>query len=62
MAGGMGGIVLTWAIQKNLFVHYREIGQIEKAYFIMFLICGAAYLFAWVIMHLLVPKMNKIKL
>ena len=62
MAGGVGGIVLTWAVQKNLFVHYREIGQIEKAYFIMFLICGAAYLFAWLVMHFLVPKMNKIKL
>jgi ACS family hexuronate transporter-like MFS transporter len=62
MAGGVGGIVLTWAVQKNLFVHYREIGQIEKAYFIMFLICGAAYLTGWVVMHLLAPKMTKVKL
>jgi MFS transporter, ACS family, hexuronate transporter len=62
MAGGVGGIILTWAVQKNLFVHYRAIGQIETAYFIMFLICGSAYLFAWLIMHLLVPKMNKIEL
>ncbi len=60
MAGGMGGIFLSWAVQKNLFVYYREIGQIETAYFIMFLICGAAYLLAWLIMHLLVPKMNKV--
>ena len=62
MAGGMGGILLSWAVQKNLFVHFREIGQIEKAYFIMFLICGAAYLAAWVVMHVLAPKMNKVKL
>jgi ACS family hexuronate transporter-like MFS transporter len=62
MAGGVGGIVLTWAVQKNMFVYYRELGQIEKAYFIMFLICGAAYLLAWLIMHFLVPKMSKIKL
>ena len=61
MAGGMGGIVLSWAVQKNLFVHYREIGQIEKAYFIMFLICGAAYLLAWLVLHLLAPKMSKLK-
>jgi ACS family hexuronate transporter-like MFS transporter len=62
MAGGVGGIVLTWAVQKNLFVHYREIGQIEKAYFIMFLICGAAYLIGWLVMHLLAPRMSKVKL
>lgn len=62
MAGGMGGIVLTWAVQKNLFVHYRAIGQIEKAYFIMFLICGAAYLTGWLVMHMLAPKMSKVRL
>ena len=62
MAGGLGGIVLSWAVQKNMFVHYREIGQIETAYFIMFWICGAAYLLAWLLMHFLVPKMEKVKL
>jgi ACS family hexuronate transporter-like MFS transporter len=62
MAGGVGGIVLTWAVQKNMFVYYREIGQIEKAYFIMFFICGAAYLTGWLVMHFLAPKMTKVKL
>ncbi len=62
MAGGLGGILLTWAIQKNLFVYYRSIGQIETAYYIMFAICAGAYLLAWVIMHFLVPKMNKVEL
>jgi MFS transporter, ACS family, hexuronate transporter len=62
MMGGLGGILLSWAVQKNMFVYYRSINQIETAYFIMFLICGAAYLLAWLIMHLLVPKMKKIEL
>lgn len=62
MMGGLGGILLTWAVQKNMFVYYRSINQIETAYFIMFLICGGAYLLAWLIMHLLVPKMKKIEL
>ena len=62
MAGGMGGILLSWAVQKNMFVYYRELGQIETAYFIMFWICGAAYLLAWLIMHFLVPRMNKVEL
>ncbi len=62
MMGGLGGIFLTWAVQKNMFVHYRELGQIETAYYIMFAICAAAYLFAWLVMHFLVPKMKKIEL
>jgi MFS transporter, ACS family, hexuronate transporter len=60
MAGGLGGILLTWAVQKNMFVYYRSINQIETAYYIMFAICAGAYLLAWVIMHLLVPKMDKV--
>lgn len=62
MAGGLGGILLSWAVQKNMFVHYRAINQIETAYFYMFLICGFAYLLAWLIMHLLVPKMEKLSI
>lgn len=62
MFGGLGGILLSLLVQKNMFVHYREIGQIETAYFIMFLICSAAYLLAWTIMHFLVPKMQPIKM
>ncbi|SOE20490.1 MFS transporter, ACS family, hexuronate transporter [Spirosomataceae bacterium TFI 002] len=62
MAGGIGGILLTWAVQKNMFVYYRELGQIETAYYIMFWICGASYLLAWLVMHILVPKMDKVKI
>jgi ACS family hexuronate transporter-like MFS transporter len=60
MFGAIGGILLSMVVQKNLFVHYRSIGQIETAYYIMFIVCGSAYLLAWVIMHLLVPKVNVI--
>jgi ACS family hexuronate transporter-like MFS transporter len=60
MFGALGGILLTALVQKNMFVHYRSIGKIETAYYIMFAICGAAYLLAWVIMHFLVPKMKRI--
>ena len=60
MFGAIGGILLSMAVQKNLFVHYRSIGQIETAYYIMFVVCGSAYLLAWVIMHLLVPTVNVI--
>ncbi|WP_308217180.1 MFS transporter [Hymenobacter sp. DG01] len=62
MAGGMGGIVLSALVQKRMFVYYESIGQLDKAYFIMFWICGGAYLLAWGLMHLLAPTMKQINL
>ncbi len=62
MFGGLGGMLLTALVQRNMFVHYRAIGQIETAYFIMFLICGGAYLLAWTLMHFLVPKVKPVEL
>jgi ACS family hexuronate transporter-like MFS transporter len=62
MFGGVGGILLSLLVQKNMFVHYRSIGQINTAYYIMFAICAGAYLLAWIIMQLLVPKMKPLDL
>lgn len=62
MFGALGGILLSALVQKNMFVYYRSINQIETAYYIMFFVCGAAYVLAWVIMHLLVPKMKQVDL
>lgn len=62
MAGGLGGMLLTALVQRNMFVYYRSIGEIDTAYYIMFFICGGAYLLAWGIIHFLVPKFEPIKL
>jgi ACS family hexuronate transporter-like MFS transporter len=62
MAGGLGGILLSALVQKRMFVYYESINQLETAYFIMFLICGGAYLVAWMIMHLLVPRMKPVEI
>jgi ACS family hexuronate transporter-like MFS transporter len=62
MFGGLGGLLLVALVQKNMFVYYRSIGKIEVAYYIMFGICASAYLLAWVIMQLLVPKMKPLDL
>jgi ACS family hexuronate transporter-like MFS transporter len=35
--------------------------NLSTSYFIMFLICGTAYLLAWLIMHYLVPKMKRVE-
>jgi len=60
MAGGLGGILLTALVQKRLFVYYESIGQLNKAYFIMFLICGSAYLLAWLLMQFFAPHMKMV--
>ncbi|UOR06662.1 MFS transporter [Hymenobacter aerilatus] len=62
MAGGLGGILLSALVQKRMFVYYESIGELDKAYYIMFWICGGAYLLAWVLMHFLAPHMKQIKL
>ncbi|MDB5153567.1 MAG: transporter [Mucilaginibacter sp.] len=60
MFGSIGSVFLSLFVQKNMFVHYRAIHQIETAYYIMFFVCGGAYLLAWCVMHLLVPKMKPV--
>src|SRR5688500_19496440 len=61
MAGGVGGILIA-RVAGGLFDHYKALGSIETGYYIMFFICGSAYLLAWVIMHFMVPKMKPIQL
>jgi MFS transporter, ACS family, aldohexuronate transporter len=59
MAGGLGGILVSKSAGL-LFDHYKGLGHIETGYLIMFVACGLAYLVAWLIMHLLVPKMKRV--
>ena len=60
MAGALGGILIAKAA-GGLFDHFKALGKLETGYYIMFFICGSAYILAWVIMHLLVPKMKSIQ-
>lgn len=59
MAGALGGILIAYLAGK-LFDHFKAIGNLDGGYFIMFFICGCAYLLAWVLMHFLAPKLKKI--
>jgi ACS family hexuronate transporter-like MFS transporter len=59
MAGSVGGILIAQTAGLML-QHYKNLGKIEIGYGIMFVICGLAYITAWVLMHLLVPKFKKI--
>ena len=59
MAGAVGGILIARAAGK-LFDHYKALGEIETGYYIMFFVCGSLYLIAWLLMHLLAPKMKQV--
>jgi ACS family hexuronate transporter-like MFS transporter len=61
MAGAIGGILIAWAAGR-LLEHFAAIGRTELGYGILFVVCGSAYLVAWVLMHLLVPKFKQIEL
>lgn len=61
MAGGLGGMLIA-KVAGLLFDHYKALGAIETGYYIMFFVCGSAYLLGWLIMHFLVPRMKPIKL
>ena len=60
MAGSIGGILIAY-MAGLLLQHYKDLGKVEVGYGIMFVICGLAYITAWLLMHLLVPKFKKIE-
>jgi ACS family hexuronate transporter-like MFS transporter len=61
MAGAVGGILIAFAAGV-LLEHYTALNKVQVGYAILFVVCGIAYLTAWVVMHLLVPKFKKITL
>jgi ACS family hexuronate transporter-like MFS transporter len=57
-AGAIGSIILA-KIAGFLFDHYKNLGHLQTGYYIMFFICGFAYLIAWTcIFKILVPNMK----
>ena len=61
MAGATGGILIAY-LAGRLFDHYKALGHIQIGYYIMFIICGLAYLLAWLLMHLLAPRMKQVNI
>ena len=66
MAGGLGsflinyfsGILFDYSAQVNL--SFMSFTGKPAGYFIVFCICGVAYLIGWLIMILLVPRYKKV--
>ena len=61
MAGALGGILIAFLAGK-LFDHYKMLDNLKAGYYIMFFVCGSAYLIAWILMHFLVPRLKRIDL
>jgi ACS family hexuronate transporter-like MFS transporter len=59
MAGGIGGVLVS-KLGGYLFDYYENLGHIQTGYTIMFVLCALAYLIAWSVMKLLVPKYSPI--
>ena len=59
MAGGLGGVLLT-KIGGWVFDYYKSVGEIRTGYMIMFAVCALAYLVAWSVMKMLVPRHKEI--
>ncbi len=59
MGGSLGGILFPffvgWILDK-----YEVMGDKTTGYNIIFIICGSAYLIAWLVMHLLAPRMTRV--
>jgi len=59
MAGGIGGVIIS-KVGGALFDYYDQLGSIQTGYTIMFVFCACAYLIAWAIIKILVPKYRPI--
>jgi len=69
MAGGIGSMIIqkvagnlfTYAEGQGAAFHFFGFEGKPAGYFIMFCFCGLAYLLAWIIMKLLVPKYKPVE-
>jgi ACS family hexuronate transporter-like MFS transporter len=60
MAGSVGGILFPLLVGAVL-EHYKLLGNLGAGYNIIFVICGCAYLLAWVVMHYFAPRFQPVK-
>ncbi len=61
MAGSIGGILFQPMVGMIL-DYFEKLGNKTLGYNIIFLICGSAYLIAWLVMHFLIGKRTKVDL
>ena len=60
MAGAIGSVLFPLFIGFVL-DYYKAAGNIVAGYNIIFLVCGSSFLVAWVLIHYVIPKMDRIQ-
>jgi ACS family hexuronate transporter-like MFS transporter len=60
MAGSIGGVLFPLVVGLIL-DHFKVLGHLSVGYNLIFLMCGLAYLLAWIIMHFLCPRMVRVQ-
>lgn len=60
MAGSVGGILFPFFVGW-LLDRYGALGDKTAGYNILFIICGSAYVVAWLVMHFLTPRMKQVQ-
>ena len=61
MAGAVGGVLIS-AFAGIILDHFKALGNIDTGYYVMFIICGSAYIIAWVLINIIAPKMKRVDL
>ncbi|MEN9571498.1 MAG: hypothetical protein RL172_2729 [Bacteroidota bacterium] len=61
MFGAISGILLA-KTAGLLFDYYKNQGNINQGYFILFIFCSVAYLAGWFTIQVLVPKMGRVNI
>jgi ACS family hexuronate transporter-like MFS transporter len=61
MAGSLGGVLFPYIVGQILDTFSAK-GDITSGYNIIFIMCGSAYLIAWIVMHFFVPRMERVKI
>ncbi len=59
LAGSLGGVIFPYFIGIIL-DSYKSSNNLSGGYNLIFLICGSAYLFAWLLIHLISPQMKAV--
>ena len=59
-AGSIGGVLFPIVVGVVL-EHYKGLGNMSAGYNILFTFCGLSFLFAWLVIHWLKPKMDPVE-
>ncbi len=59
MAGAVGGVLFPIFI-GSILDYYKSIGNLTAGYNIIFIFCGISFMIAWLLIHIITPKMKPV--